>query len=60
MIPRGVRSSMMSAHGTPFSHVRIDVPTASTRNLFHSPLRIAFFASFWVSRVCSQPLRASS
>ena len=60
MMPRGVRSSTMSAHGTPFSQVRMDVPMASTRNLFHSPLRIAFCASFCPSSVCSQPRRASS
>jgi hypothetical protein len=50
----------MSAHGTPFNQVLMDVPMASTRNLFHSPLRIALCASFCPSSVCSQPRRASS
>ena len=41
----------MFAQGTPFTHVRIDVPTASTRNLFHAFILKAFFAASWPSSV---------
>jgi len=45
MKPFGVRSSTTLATATPLTHDRIDVPIASTRNLFHSPILNALRAA---------------
>ena len=58
--PLGVRSSRMFATGTPFTQVRIELPMASTRNVFHAFILKAFLAASLPSFVYSHPRRASS
>ena len=44
MKPTGVISSQILAQGTPFIQVRIELPTASIRALFHALFLKAVFA----------------
>ena len=45
MKPFAVRSSTTLATGTPLTHERIEVPIASTRNVFHWPILKALRAA---------------
>ncbi len=45
MNPFAVWLSITLATGTPLTHERIEVPTASTRNRFHSPILKALRAA---------------
>ena len=58
--PEGVTSSIILAHSIPFTQVRIELPIASIRPLFHSLLLKAFLAGGLAVSRYIQARRASS